>query len=59
MRRLAAFLGRPDVLRDLHVYGGLGLTGFGGWHFSPPATLIVIGFALVALGLYVPRRTPA
>lgn len=59
MKRLAAFLGRPDILRDLHIYGGLLLAALGGWQISPALTLIALGLALAALGLLAARRTPA
>jgi len=56
--RLAS-LGRPDLLRDYHVYGGLLLAAVGGWHLSRPWTLVVVGIVLAALGLLTPgpRRT--
>jgi hypothetical protein len=57
MRRFGAFLGRPDVLRDLHIYGGLLLIALGGWQLSPAVTLVVVGAALVALALIPARRT--
>lgn len=50
-----AVLGRPDVLRDLHVYGGLVLAAVGGWHLSPPITSITVGLTLAAMGLFAGR----
>lgn len=40
--------------RDIHVYGGLVLAGFGGCVLSPAWTCIVIGGVLVMFGLFGP-----
>lgn len=49
---------RPDVsLRDLHAYGGLGIAALGGWQLSPAWTCIAIGTVLLAMGLFLQRRT--
>lgn len=55
MRRLLASLGRPDVVVDLHIYGGLLLAGVGGWQLSPRWTLVLAGLALAALGVWGAR----
>lgn len=55
LRRLTA----PDVLRDLHVYGGLLLAGVGGWLLSPAWTLVLVGLVLVGLGLLASTRSVA
>ena len=45
----------PSTLRDLHVYGGLALVGYGGVQISIPGTCVVLGVALAALGLWLPH----
>lgn len=48
---------RPDIsLRDVHVYVGLGLATWGGWHLAPAWTLIALGVSLTAMGLFLARR---
>lgn len=42
--------------RDLHVYGGLVLAAWGGWHLSPPWTCVLVGAVLVSFGVFVPRK---
>lgn len=61
MRRLLRVLGRGDVLRDLHLYGGLALAGWGGWQLSPGLALVGLGLVLFLLGLFAGRepRGPA
>jgi uncharacterized membrane protein len=49
---LARMLTRPDVLVDLHIYGGLAVAGWGGWQLSPPWTAVALGLLLVALALW-------
>ena len=43
-------------LRDVHVYGGLGLATWGGWQVSPPWTLVIVGAVLAAIGLLARAR---
>lgn len=43
-------------LRDLHIYGGLGLAAVGGWQFSPAVTAVGLGIVLAILGVFAPRR---
>lgn len=52
--RIAEFFGRPSILQDLHVYGGLAVAGVGGWMLSPAWTLIAIGLALIGIALLLP-----
>ena len=61
MRRLLAALGllaRPDVLLDLHVYGGLLLVAIGVALLSPPFALITLGLGLAGIGLLTMLRAP-
>lgn len=37
-------------LRDLHIYGGLALIGYGGWLVHPAAGLMPVGLALFYIG---------
>ena len=46
----------PDLdTRDAHIYGGMGLAGFGGWQVSPIGTCIAVGLILALLGIFAPR----
>lgn len=59
MRRLLAVLGRPDLLFDAHLYGGLLLITVGAWQLSPPWALIGCGVGLILLALLGSRmRAP-
>jgi hypothetical protein len=40
-----------EVLRDALVFGGLATTGTGLWWLHPPSALIVMGCAMMALGI--------
>jgi hypothetical protein len=51
LRRLARTLTRPDILVDLHIYGGLAFAAWGGWQLSQPWTAIALGLTLAALPL--------
>lgn len=44
-------------LRDVHVYGGLIVAGIGGAFVSWPWTLVALGVALGAMGLFLPGRS--
>lgn len=47
---------RPDIdLRDMHVYGGLALAAWGGWHLSPAWTAIAIGTVITLMGVFAAR----
>lgn len=41
----------PEV-KDVFVFGGLGLAGVGIWQIYPPSALIVVGGIFFALGIY-------
>lgn len=56
MRRVLAWLQENADVRDAHVYGGLVLAAVGGCFLSVPVTLIVVGVAAMALGVFGPRR---
>jgi hypothetical protein len=57
MRACLRFLARPDVLLDLHVYGGLLVAAWGGWHIHWQWACVSLGLALVALGLWGAQRS--
>lgn len=46
----------PGLVRDLHLYGGLALAGYGLWLWWPPAGFIGPGLAVFGIGVFgVPR----
>jgi hypothetical protein len=53
-RRLS-ILGRPDVVTDLHIYGGLLLATVGRWQLSRAWTLTAAGAVLFAIGFIASR----
>ncbi len=55
MRRLLDWLGRQGVLLDLHIYGGLLVAAWGGWHIHRAWTGVSLGLALVAIGFWGSR----
>lgn len=50
--RTAARNAWPGFVRDLHVYGGLGLAAWGLWMWWDPAGYIAGGAVLLAIGLF-------
>ena len=38
-------------VRDVFVFGGIGLAGYGIWIVSPPAAFVVVGLAFFWLGI--------
>lgn len=55
MTRFLEWLRRPDVLLDLHLYGGLLVAAVGGWHIHRAWTGVSLGLALVAIGFWGSR----
>ena len=43
-------------LRDLHVYGGTLLAGFGAYAFYPPAGFLLVGLLLTYFGVRQVRK---
>ncbi len=56
VRSVGAAIGSVVSLRDLHFYGGLAIAAVGGAMLSAPITLIALGAALAAVGLFTGRR---
>jgi hypothetical protein len=41
----------PDI-KDVLLFGGLGMVGYGVWHIYPPSAMILVGGILFTIGVY-------
>jgi len=51
---LALFAQLAPELRDVLVFGGLAIAGYGAWQIYPPAAWLAVGVTLFWLGVRKP-----